>query len=297
MSQPQKSKKQTRRRFIQIASLGAAAVVTDAFLIEPKRVVITRHRLPVVGKSASGESVGFVQLTDLHLQPGDARMRQIAKNVKELKPDFVVFTGDSIDRSDRIPELGKFLDMLDPATPKFATVGNWEYWGNVNFSDLGKTYADRNGRLLINETAAFLHGGQRVLVSGLDTEQGGSPSLTLALRNVEPAANHVVLAHCPIQREQIAAEISRNQNDPSLPDLSRYSIQCVLSGHTHGGQVTAFGAAPYCPPGSGRYVRGWYKDASPPLYVSRGLGNSIFPARFCATPEIACFDWMLEKTV
>lgn len=271
-------------------------MVTDAFLIEPKRVVITRHELPINFDGSSGTIVRFVQLTDLHLQDDVKRTTQITSVVNELKPDFIVITGDSIDRADGITDLAKFLDLLDPATPKFATLGNWEYWGNVNFTELGKTYAARNGRLLVNESADFMQHDQRILVTGLDTEQGGVPNFSNALDGIKPSPNHIVLAHCPIQREQVSASLAENKGADGRPDLSGFTIQCVLSGHTHGGQITALGVAPFCPPGSGRYVKGWYSDTSPPLYVSRGLGNSIFPARFCATPEIACFDWALEKT-
>ena len=36
---------------------------------------------------------------------------------------------------------------------------------------------------------------------------------------------------------------------------------------------------------------GWYRDAGPDLYVSRGLGTSVVPLRLGSVPEIACFDW------
>jgi uncharacterized protein len=69
--------------------------------------------------------------------------------------------------------------------------------------------------------------------------------------------------------------------------------QVMLAGHTHGGQVALFGWAPLRPPGSGRYVQGWYRDAATSLYVSRGIGTSVVPARFCAAPEVAYFAWTL----
>lgn len=67
-------------------------------------------------------------------------------------------------------------------------------------------------------------------------------------------------------------------------------ITLMLSGHTHGGQIAVGGWAPLVPPGSGRYVRGWFRgDGAPPLYVSRGIGTSVLPLRFGATPELAVF--------
>jgi len=51
------------------------------------------------------------------------------------------------------------------------------------------------------------------------------------------------------------------------------------------------GFAPVLPPGVGRYVRGWFKDRSPMLYVSKGIGTSSIPVRFGASAEIALFNY------
>ena len=75
--------------------------------------------------------------------------------------------------------------------------------------------------------------------------------------------------------------------------LSIDGVRC--SYHTHGGQIAPFGWAPLRPPGSGRYVRGWYRDAGIPMYVSRGIGTSIIPARLGNVPEVASFDWTLSR--
>ena len=69
----------------------------------------------------------------------------------------------------------------------------------------------------------------------------------------------------------------------------------MLSGHTHGGQVTFGGWAPVTPVGSGRYVAGWYRGSAIPLYVSRGLGETALPIRFGCPPEIAVFEWEVTE--
>lgn len=68
----------------------------------------------------------------------------------------------------------------------------------------------------------------------------------------------------------------------------RFSL--CLSGHTHGGQITVGGWAPFRPAGSGRFVAGFYEVPGCRLYVSKGLGISILPLRWGAAPEIAVFD-------
>ncbi|NTU65418.1 MAG: hypothetical protein HGB05_18960 [Chloroflexi bacterium] len=62
-----------------------------------------------------------------------------------------------------------------------------------------------------------------------------------------------------------------------------------MSGHTHAGQLTLFGWSLWTRPGSGSYVAGWYDTPFCPLYVSKGIGTSLVPARLFARPEIAVF--------
>src|SRR6266550_3870630 len=63
----------------------------------------------------------------------------------------------------------------------------------------------------------------------------------------------------------------------------------VLSGHAHGGQVRLPFYTPYTPYGSGRFVAGWYRDTLAPLYVSRGIGTVLLPARLFCPPELPIF--------
>ena len=76
-------------------------------------------------------------------------------------------------------------------------------------------------------------------------------------------------------------------HQPKQIDLATQAgADLQLSGHTHGGQVTALGWPPLLPEGSGRFVAGWYDSAQGPAYVSRGTGTSLIPVRFFCRPEL-----------
>jgi predicted MPP superfamily phosphohydrolase len=60
----------------------------------------------------------------------------------------------------------------------------------------------------------------------------------------------------------------------------------MIAGHTHGGQITIFGWAPFTPKGSSRLVSGEYATPLGRLYVTRGLGTSLLPIRLGARPEL-----------
>jgi predicted MPP superfamily phosphohydrolase len=274
----------TRRSFLtQFGALGIAATGLEAFVFEPKKLEVTQHGLGAV--NGEGPSVGFVQLSDLHLRAVAAHEHRIAEAVHRLTPDFILFTGDVIDHRDGLHLLDTFLGLLDCRTPKYAIMGNWERWAGIAVDELAGIYSGHNGHLLINETDTLSHFGKRILITGLDDMIGGTPDLHSALHGLAPEDNHVLLAHCPAYRD-------------TLPTIKlsepEHRFLYMLSGHTHGGQLNLLGLAPFRPLGSGSYVGGWYRDREPHLYVSRGIGTSVVPARLGSIPEIPNFRWTLK---
>jgi uncharacterized protein len=276
----------------------ATSTVRRAFIVEPELLTITRHQIGAAQIGAPRQRV--VQLTDLHLHEIGTHEERVASAVAAQRPDLIVFTGDSIDDGAHIGVLGDFLDMLDPRTRKFAVVGNREHSGGVDLRGLERAYAKRGCELLINDVADLQVEGRRVLITGLDDLMGGTPDPARALVGSEPTPNHLLLAHCPAQRdairwERVSPAATAGIVDGPEVDLAPYRPQWMLSGHTHGGQISPFGLAPFRPRGSGRYVNGWYRDAVPALYVSRGIGTSVIHARYHAVPEVPVFDWTLRE--
>lgn len=73
-------------------------------------------------------------------------------------------------------------------------------------------------------------------------------------------------------------------------------IDLVLSGHTHGGQVTFFGLfAPYTNSKySQKYIAGFAETDHATMYVTRGVGTTFLPVRFFARPEITAIKLQKE---
>jgi uncharacterized protein len=285
-----------------LGGLGAAATSTSvagrAFLVEPDLVSVTRHLVRAAAAAPAPRTLRVVQLSDLHLAGIGAHEERIAAAVAAQRPDLVVFTGDSVDAAGGLDLLAEFLGMLDVRTRKLSVVGNREHTGGVDLRELERVYARYDCELLINDVAEMRISGRRVLVTGLDDLIAGTPDPARALVGAEPTPNHLLLAHCPAQRDAIRWERVSPVATASIPDgpsvdLAPYRAQWMLAGHTHGGQIAPFGLAPFRPRGSGRYVSGWYRDAVPAMYVSRGLGTSGIRARHRSVPEVPVFDWEL----
>ena len=286
----------TRRQFIAtVAAAGAVStgVAVDGFLVEPERVDISSLRLATGATAgASAPRLTFVQLSDLHLQQVQSHERRVAAAVNALAPDFVVITGDSIDRRDKLPQLHDFLTLLEARTPKFAILGNWEHACRVDLHALAQVYAAANCRLLINETAVYTHGTTRILVTGLDDLLEGRANVASALAGIEPQPNHLILAHCPVHRDVLrhVRPESGNRWSGLRPQTAavfeRFAPTCVLSGHTHGGQVVLPGigavAAQKFP-----VVAGIGRQRQTTVFVSRGVGTVYVPVRINCPPEVA----------
>ena len=278
-------KKRKKSLFILFTiSMSLGLLILYAFIIEPNRFVVTRHQLNQQFASKNS-SFKVVQISDLHLKQFNSRAQRIAEQVNNLNPNIVLFTGDSIDKVEQIEGFERFLSLLNKQTAKYAIMGNWEYWAGVDLEHLTKIYATYNCRLLVNESTLYNYGERTILITGLD-DLVGKPDLIKSLQGIPPQLNHLLLAHSPAYRDLFSSD--------ELAKIRQYKPQYMLSGHTHGGQLSLFGFTPLRPNGSGRYVSGWYRDGAVAMYVSRGLGVSILPVRIGVVPEIGYFEWFLN---
>jgi uncharacterized protein len=239
---------------------------------------IAQRKFQLTKSALSSQSICIVQISDLHLQSIHWGIRRMAQQIKDLNPDLICLTGDVIDRAENLPLVAEFLELLPDKTPKVAILGNWEYWGKVNIKELKKIYQQNNTQLLINQNQLFHLKNKKILVSGCDSLVGGNADYFQTIENHELFDYHLVMTHCPAHYAQIAEDY---QAQPK--------IDWVIAGHTHGGQVNLLGYIPFLPQGSGRYVSGWYKQTEPPMYVSSGIGTSVYPIRFGARAEYVVF--------
>lgn len=267
--------KLTRRKFIKgglLASIGV--VLLDAFWFE--KYTIDWNYFDI-SKSGNNQ-IKIVQISDLHFDQLRYFHKSIANRINTLQPDMIVITGDSVDKTEKIEALNEFLQLIDASIQKYAITGNWEYWGHVDLTTLKKTYAQNNCELLINENRTILIRKRKISIIGIDDYIGGTADFVKAIDGLEPAETTIVLSHCPEHRDLIAKQ------------KGEMPIDLVLSGHTHGGQITFFGLVPFKPRGSGVYLKGWYRDAEPRMYISKGIGTSILPIRCGARAEMVVFD-------
>ncbi len=238
--------------------------------IEPSWIEVTRHQVPV----GIEKPLKIVQLSDLHTYAFGSREEKVLEIIQREAPDAILISGDTVANEGDWNSVAILLSRLRAPLGVFLVRGNWEHW-RPNLDEL--TVYESSGITFLNNDAHPL--SQKVWVVGLDDSLAGAPDQQRAFAKVPSGAFRIVLFHSPAYFDSIGARI----------DLG-------LAGHTHGGQVRIPLLPPlWLPEGSGAYVEGWYARGSERMYVSRGVGNSIFEMRFACRPEIAVFQFEPAK--
>jgi predicted MPP superfamily phosphohydrolase len=204
-------------------------------------------------------------ISDLHPRRYGSMERQVIERLRERSPELIVLAGDMVDNPEDLKPLGDFLAQL-PKANKIAVLGNWEYWSDIDRERLAALYAAHDVALLVNDCDQG--------VVGLDDFTAGEPRIADSLVRCGDTTPWLLVQHSP------------GFFDTKDARSTRTSFDLMVSGHTHGGQITIFGWAPFTPKGSSRFVSGEYATPLGRLYVTRGLGTSLVPIRVGARPEL-----------
>lgn len=258
----------TRRRLLAAGGAACGLAALDAFVVEPHWLDVSRLPHPIEGLPRSLDGFRIAQITDAHLTGLGTVEQSILDAVRRTSPQVIALTGDIIDSLDDGAVLSELCaELARTGATVIATLGNWEHWGHVDREALQRRYRASNTALAV-DTWLDVEG---LTIYASDDSTGGTPR---AVRATPAHAEATVLL----------------THSPAFVDTAGSTFDLCLAGHTHGGQVTVGGLAPFTPPGSGRYVAGWYDSPAGPLYVSRGTGTSIVPARFTCRPELPLFE-------
>jgi hypothetical protein len=264
----------TRRRFLRATGAAGAAFAVDACGIEPPRVELTRHEIAVPASAVGLDGMRIAQVSDTHLTGNRRAAERTAELIDRERPDIVVLTGDICEDAAGLEALTALAGAVRGSAATVAIYGNWERKARIPESSLARAYERGGTELLVSRAVTVARASARLRLVGLDDARYVAPDLERALAGPTGEAE-IWLVHCPQYADLIPDHVA--------------PPHALLAGHTHGGQVRLPGWVPYTPPGSGRFVEGWYRDARAPLYVSRGIGTAVVEARFCCRPELPIF--------
>jgi uncharacterized protein len=269
-----------RRSLINAVGIAAVsapfAVATFGVIVNRTNFRIKEIDLPIPGLHPDLEGLRIGQLSDLHVSPwlSPRELGRAVDMLNELKPHLTVVTGDIITQvGDPLDEAIRELARLRADAGVLGCLGNHEAYARCQ--DYTTSSARSRGIEILRHEARLLRWGQGTLnVAGVDYQrsQRVRPYLVDAEKLVVPGAANLLLSH----------------NPDVFPVAVGKGYGAVLSGHTHGGQVTVeivdqtLNLARFATP----YVAGLYRIEGRSCYVTAGIGTIAMPVRIGALPEI-----------
>lgn len=243
----------------------------ELVLLEPNRLQVTRETFYLPGLGGGQEGVSLVFVSDLHVRRPGRLHRRMGEEIAAFGPDLILLGGDYFTWLTRTDTLAGYLGGFEAPGGVYAIQGNWEYKVRMTHGRLASLLAEEGIRLLINEHLTIRIRGAAFVLLGLDDPYTGHSDFYSTFLELPGDLPQVLLAHSP--------EIFRK--------AQRWGVHLVLSGHTHGGQMNFPLIGPlWLPPGSRQTVAGRFYLDGTWLFVSRGVGTSIIPARLRCPPEL-----------
>jgi hypothetical protein len=232
----------------------------------------------IPGLAPGLEGVRILQLSDIHMGPflTESDLARVVDMGMESKPDLAVITGDLIStHGDPLDACIRQLARIKADAGVFGCMGNHEHYARAeNYTEQA---AARAGiRFLRGRAQQLQFGGATLNLAGVDHQwrTHGREYLAGAERMVVPGAFNLLLSH----------------NPDVFPVAASQGYNLMLSGHTHGGQITVEIYDQFISPSRffTPYVYGLYHDRAQgaAAYVTRGIGTIGIPVRIGAPPEI-----------
>jgi predicted MPP superfamily phosphohydrolase len=223
-----------------------------------------------VPPSLEGYRVLFV--SDIHFMNrfSQKRLDALMTEINAQEADCVILGGDLTLSAGNLAEFAASAGTLRAKEGVYAVLGNHDFFnGRQKFVASLRTV----GIVTLDETTIITPRG--LALSGINDFRDVFPVMKPFLDTVPEGDFTILASHDPDFMEKAP-----------IADLSRFDL--VLSGHTHGGQITFFGWAPILPSEYGqRYRTGTVFKDGVPIIVSNGAGYSgeRFRFRFCAPSD------------
>jgi predicted MPP superfamily phosphohydrolase len=250
-----------------------------SLFIEPNRLILRETTITLPAWPEEFKGLRIAVFSDLHAGSPHItldKIRRVVEMTNASQPDLILLPGDFV-----IQDVvgGKFiapevfameLKNLKAVNGVFATLGNHDWWYNA--ARIRQVLEKAGIRVLENQTEKIERNGTIIWLAGLSDLWGGNPKIEDTLKQITDNAPVIAITHNP-------------DLFPAIPSR----IALTITGHSHGGQVALpLIGRPVVPSKFGqRYAIGHIVEAGKHLFVTSGIGTSIFPVRFGVPPEVS----------
>lgn len=257
------------KRSLDITSLALASTLTAKSIYNARDIKLEYVNIDIKNLK---KSYKIAQLSDIHIGGliDKSFIKDLVQRVNALNVDLIVITGDLVDiEMQKAKNILAELANLNSTYGTFFVAGNHEY-----FHDIAKIIETLNGlgiRVLENENVYIGDADEGFNLAGVYDIFGYRtntfvPDLNKALENLKNSPT-VLLAHQPKYIDEVTD-----------------SVDLVLSGHTHGGQLFPF---MFLVKLQQPYISGLHQhNKELQIYVNKGTGFWGPPMRLGASSEI-----------
>ncbi len=249
--------------------------------IQTTKISINSEKVPT-----SFNGFRIVQVSDLHNAEFGENQSKLLQTVKNISPDMIAVTGDLIDSSHT--DVEKAMDFINGAVkiaPVYYVTGNHEAWTD-KYAKLKEQMTKSGVIILSDQGITIKRDGSLIRLLGLN-----DPDFTIKhdMFGEDAAMINTKLKDMQKQSENGEYTILLSHRPELFDVYVDNSIDLVLSGHAHGGQIRLPFLGGLVAPNQGffpKYTAGVYEKKQTKMVVSRGLGNSIAPVRINNCPEL-----------
>lgn len=250
-----------------------------SLFIEPDRLVVHRETIVLPQWPTELRGTRIAVVSDIHAGAPHITMdkvRHLVELTNAQQPDLILLPGDFV-----IQNVigGSFIDPailvaelknLKSSVGVFAALGNHDWWYNA--LRIKQAFEEAGIRVLDNQTVKIEHNGKAFWLAGFADEWEGNPNVNETLQAITDDLPIIAFTHNP-------------DLFPRVPNR----VALTIAGHTHGGQVALPLVGRLVVPSNfkQRYAAGLVVENGKQLFVTTGVGTSIFPVRFGVPPEIA----------
>ncbi len=241
--------------------------------IEPYFYYVKETTIQSTEIPANFNGFKIIFITDIHHNWFSKinNIKHVVNKINNLQPDVILLGGDYTNGGSKyVNPLFNELKQLKAKFGVFGVLGNHD---NLETPTLSKQEMKNAGIINLDNKSTFITiNGEKIKIGGVVDFWSGYQNLTNTTKDINENDFVVLLSHNPDYVEEI-----RNKY-----------IDLVLSGHTHGGQITFFGLfAPLIPSRYfQKYRTGLIKTEFTQVLVSNGIGEIFLPIRFFAPPQI-----------
>lgn len=257
------------KRSLDISSLALASSLSAKSIYNARDIKLEKVDIKIKNLT---KSYKIAQLSDIHIGGliDKEFIRDMVLRVNALHVDLVVITGDLIDiKMDRGRDILAELKNLESTYGTFFVAGNHEYFHDI--AKIIETLKELDIRVLENENVYVGDEDEGFNLAGVYDLFGYRtktyiPDINKALYNLKKSPT-ILLAH-----------------QPKYIDEIKDSVDLMLSGHTHGGQLFPFR---FLVKLQQPYISGLHQhNKELQIYVNKGTGFWGPPMRLGACSEI-----------